>query len=148
MFARGSSILDTLMATHHFLVMNFRHLEVCWILAMIVLKWTTDSLVCIAWCHGHFVSSILVVAQLWGQFCQAFGHSQDVVLRTKSGGVWWESTTNDMSLISNCHHHAQLATRRISPCSYLAKEKTASSFNKYWKKNITWALQSQTSVAM
>jgi len=45
--------------------------------------------ICIAWCHGHFVSSILVVAQLWRKFCQTLGHSEDLILWIESDGLWW-----------------------------------------------------------
>jgi hypothetical protein len=39
-----------------------------------------------------------------------------------------------MSLISNRHHHAQLATQRISPCSYLAKKKKKKKKKKGWSE--------------
>lgn len=52
--------------------------------------WQLFPSVWITWCHVHFISSILLVAQLWGEFCQALGHYQDLVLWIESDGFWWD----------------------------------------------------------
>jgi hypothetical protein len=33
---------------------------------------------CIVWCHGHYVSTIVVVTQLWRKFCQTPKDTEDL----------------------------------------------------------------------
>ncbi len=44
---------------------------------------------CIAWCHRHCISTILVTTSMWGKFCQTLGSFEGMALWTEDVGVWW-----------------------------------------------------------
>jgi hypothetical protein len=44
---------------------------------------------CIIWCHGHCISTILVITWLWWQLYQTPRSIEGLVLQIKNVGVWW-----------------------------------------------------------